>query len=423
MSPVRTGRRDRDAAELALDDRMMKAALITAARGAGRTHPNPSVGAVVFCGDQILGRGTTRPPGGPHAEIVAMDRAAKRHGASALRGASLAVTLEPCSFQGRTGPCSDAIIAAGITRVVAGCRDPHPRVAGRGFRKLRAAGISVTTGVQVDACREQHRGFLSVCERGRPWVTLKLAATLDGRIATASGESKWITGPASRALVHRLRDAHDAVMVGSETALVDDPALTVRRGNRVVRTPIRVLIDGRLRVPASAKLLSDGEAERTWVVCAAGARGVRAARAAAGRVVEVPRSEGGHVDLADAMLQLAGAGLTTLLLEGGGGLAAAMLRADLVDEVHWMLAPKLIGGDGREALGPLSLKRLAEAINLERIQTTRQGEDIHVRGIVQRSAQISVKSARRKSSATSSPASPSTRSRVARKGRKRKSAS
>lgn len=383
---------------------MMKAALSAAARGAGRTHPNPSVGAVVFHGDQILGRGTTQPPGGAHAEIVAMAQATKKHGAAALRGASVAVTLEPCSFQGRTGPCANALIDAGIARVVAGCRDPHPRVAGRGFRKLRAAGIPVTADVLLEACRDQHRGFLSVCERGRPWVTLKLAATLDGRIATASGESKWITGPESRAHVHRLRDAHDAVMIGSETALADDPTLTVRRGEQVLRTPIRVLIDGRLRVPTDAQLLSGDEAERTWVVCRAGARGLRAARVAAGRVIEVPRDADGHVDLADAMTQLATSGLTTIFLEGGGGLAAAMLRADLVDEVHWMLAPKLIGGDGRAALGSLSLESLAEAVSLRDIRTTRRGEDIHVRGTVDHSRSHA-------------------RSRVARKGHKGKSAS
>ena len=359
---------------------MMKAALVAARRGDGRTHPNPSVGAVVYRGDTILGRGRTRPPGGAHAEIVAMDRARKAHGARALRGASIATTLEPCNFSGRTGPCSEAIIEAGIRRVVAGCRDPHPRVAGSGFRKLKRAGLEVITNVLHDECREQHRGFFSVIERGRPFVTLKMAATLDGRIATASGESRWITGPESRAFVHRLRDRHDAVMVGSETAIADDPSLSVRRGDRVLRTPIRVVLDGRLRVPRTARVFTDGEAEKTWVLCAERASGIRTVRTVAGRVFELPRGEDRHVDLAAAMAQLAEAGLTSLFVEGGGGLAAAMLRANLVDEVHWFLAPRLIGADGRAGLAALGLDRLADAISLENMDVTKRGEDLHVRG-------------------------------------------
>jgi len=380
MSSARAGRSGRGAASRARDERMMKAALVAARRGDGRTHPNPSVGAVVFRGDRILGRGRTQPPGGAHAEIVAMDRARKAHGARALRGASIATTLEPCNFTGRTGPCSEAIIEAGIRRVVAGCRDPHPKVAGTGFRKLKRAGVEVIKDVLADECRVQHRGFFSVIERGRPFVTLKMAATLDGRIATASGESQWITGAESRAFVHRLRDRHDGVMVGSETAIADDPALSVRRGDRVLRTPIRVLLDGRLRVPRTSRLFTDAEAERTWVLCAKRASGIRALREVAGRVFELPRGRDRHVDLEAGMAQLAEAGLTTLLVEGGGGLAAALLRANLVDEVHWFLAPRLIGADGRAGLAALGLGRLADAISLEDMQVTRRGEDLHVCG-------------------------------------------
>ena len=367
---------------LARDERMMRAALSAARRGDGRTHPNPSVGAVVFRGDRILGRGTTRPPGGAHAEIAALANVRRRHGERALRGASIAVTLEPCSFTGRTGPCVDALVEAGIARVVAGCRDPHPKVAGRGFRKLRAAGVEVESGVLQSDCRDQHRGFLSVCERGRPFITLKLAATLDGRIATRTGDSQWITGPESRAFVHRLRDRHDAVMVGAETAIADDPALTVRRGNQVRRAPIRVLLDGRLRVPRDRALLSDDWADRTWVLHARGARGVRARRSDPAQLVEVPRARDGRVDLSRAMQRLASLGLTTIFVEGGGRLAAALLEAELVDEVHWMLAPKLVGGDGRSALGPLSLDAIGDAVRLDASRVTRLGEDLHVVGRV-----------------------------------------
>jgi len=391
MSPARrTGSAD----ALAIDTRMMRAALAAARRGDGRVHPNPSVGAVVFRGDRILGRGTTRPPGGAHAEIVAMESVRRRHGARALRGASLATTLEPCSFSGRTGPCADAIVRAGLVRVVAGCRDPHPKVSGRGYRKLRRKGVEVTSGVLEAECRYQHRGFLSAVERGRPWVTLKLATTLDGRIATASGESRWITGDESRAFVHRLRDAADAVMIGSETALADDPRLDVRRDGRVVRTPIRVLLDGRLRVPANARLLSDAEAASTWVVCGERARGLAAVREVAGRVLPVRRSGTGHVDLTRALKSLTNEGLTTVLVEGGGGLAAALLRAGLVDEVHWMLAPKLIGGDGRAGLGPLALRRLKDAVHLDAARVRRRGDDIHVHALLANAAGPAVRDGR-----------------------------
>ena len=361
---------------------MLRAALAAARRGDGRVFPNPSVGAVIYRGDRILGRGTTEPPPGKHAEIVALEAVRRRHGERALRGASIATTLEPCSFTGRTGPCADAIVEAKLGRVVSGCRDPHPRVGGRGFRKLRAAGIEVVTGLLEEECRYQHRGFISTIERGRPWVTLKLATTLDGRIATASGESRWITGPESRAFVHRLRDASDAVMVGSETALADDPRLDVRRGTKSVRTPIRVLLDGRLRVPLEARLLSDRDASRTWVVCGERARGLVSVREAAGRVLPIRRSGAGHVDLTRAMRALAKEGLTTVLVEGGGGLAAALLRAGLVDEVHWMLAPKLIGSDGRPGLGPLELRRLRDAVALSPERVTRRGEDLHVHALL-----------------------------------------
>lgn len=405
--PARERRAGRMSA-LERDQRMMRRALAAAARGQGLTHPNPSVGAVVYRGDRVLGVGTTQPPGGAHAEIVAMDRARRRFGEAALRGASLAVTLEPCNFTGRTGPCTEAIIEARIGRVVVGCQDPHHRVSGRGLARLRRAGIEVVGGILEVECREMHRGFISVCERGRPFVVLKLATSLDGRIATATGESRWITSPASRERVHRLRRRVDAVMVGSGTALADDPELTARRGERVVRTPVRVLIDGRLRVPASARLFTgvhgaarashpdppvasrrSAEASRggaprdrsrgeSWIVCRRDARGRDEARKRADRLIEVASDRSGHVDLHESLARLAEAGLTTILVEGGGELAAALLRADLVDEVHWFLAPRLLGSDGRPALGALALDRLADARMLEAWRVERSGPDLHV---------------------------------------------
>jgi len=342
----------------------MRLALAQARRALGRTFPNPAVGAVVFRGARVLGRGFTQAPGGAHAEIVALERAARRHGAASLRGASLAVTLEPCCHQGRTGPCTDAVLASGVARVFVGHLDPHPEVDGRGVQRLRRAGIAVRVGVLADACREQHRGFLSRIERGRPFVTLKLAASLDGRIATARGESRWITGPRARAQVHRLRAQSDAVMVGSGTALADDPVLFARRGGRRLDRPVRVLIDSRLRVPLSARLFR-GSAARTWVLCGARAAARRRAalRALGVRVLEVPARRGG-LALGRALERLGAEGLGTLLVEGGGGLAAALLREGLVDELLWFAAPVLLGAEGRPAVGPLALAHLSAAPRL-----------------------------------------------------------
>jgi diaminohydroxyphosphoribosylaminopyrimidine deaminase/5-amino-6-(5-phosphoribosylamino)uracil reductase len=342
----------------------MRLALAEARQALGHTFPNPAVGAVVFRGDRVLGRGRTQPPGGPHAEVVALERAARRHGRAALRGAALAVTLEPCCHHGRTPPCTDAVLAAGVGRVFVGHLDPHARVAGRGVRRLRRAGVPVSLGVLEAACREQHRGFLSQVERGRPFVTLKLAASLDGRIATAGGASRWITGPAARAFVHRLRARTDAVMIGSETALADDPELTARRGGRVVHRPIRVLVDSALRVPPTARVYRELP-ERTWVLCSerASARRRRLLGARGVRLLRLP-ARGRHLPLRAALRRLGAEGLGTLLVEGGGGLAAALLRAGLVDEVLWLAAPLLIGADGRPAVGPLGLTRLEDAPRL-----------------------------------------------------------
>jgi len=309
--------------------------------------------------------------------VVALRQAARRHGARALRGASIGVTLEPCCFEGRTAPCTQAIIDAGISRVYVGCRDPHPRVSGRGVAKLRRAGIQVEVGIEEAACREHHRGFFSVHQRGRPFVTLKLATTLDGRIATASGDSRWITGPSARAWVHRLRARTDGIMVGSGTALADDPALTARRGNRVVATPVRVLVDSRLRVPASARLYAGGEGSRTLVLTRKGARGRRALEAAGAELLDLPGAAGA-LNLPAGLRALAGAGLTTLLVEGGGVLGAALLRADLVDEIHWLLAPRLIGGDGHAALAGLGVVGLSQAPELDAWRVGRLGADIHI---------------------------------------------
>jgi diaminohydroxyphosphoribosylaminopyrimidine deaminase/5-amino-6-(5-phosphoribosylamino)uracil reductase len=366
----------------------MRIALALGRRGLGRTFPNPSVGAVVFRGDRILGRGYTRPVGGPHAEAVAIRDAVRRFGARTVRGASMAVTLEPCCHVGRTGPCTEAIVQAGLRRVFVGHTDPHREVSGHGVRRLRRGGAKVSVGVLEEECRLLHRGFLSVCERGRPFTSLKLASTLDGRIATATGESRWITGPASRAAVHRLRSRTDAILIGSETALADDPELTARRNDRIVHRPVRVLVDSRLRVPMSAHLFRS-EASRTWVLCTskAPARKRRTLEDAGARLLDV-RLRGRYLDLKRALSVLASSGLTEVLIEGGGQLAAALLREDLVDEVHWFAAPKLIGDDGRSALGSLAVGSLSDALALENVHVRRVGDDFHLRGDVRRRSPV-----------------------------------
>jgi diaminohydroxyphosphoribosylaminopyrimidine deaminase/5-amino-6-(5-phosphoribosylamino)uracil reductase len=334
---------------------------------------------VVYRGERILGAGATRPAGGPHAEIVALEAARRRHGARALRGASLAVTLEPCSHSGRTGPCSEAVLAAGIRRVSVGHRDPSPHAAGRGLRRLRAAGVQVRTGVLEAQCREQHRGFLSVVERGRPFVSLKLAASLDGRIATRRGDSRWISGTAARAWVQRLRARTDAVAVGVGTARADDPALTARRGQRIVQRPARVVFDTRLRLPPGARLLGDDAP--VFIVCGVRPPAARrqALEAAGARLLPV-RTAAGRVHPATALRRLAREGLTELLVEGGGELAGSLLRARLVDELHWIVSPKLVGGDGAAALGPLGVGRLVDAPLLASPRIRRLGEDVCISG-------------------------------------------
>jgi diaminohydroxyphosphoribosylaminopyrimidine deaminase/5-amino-6-(5-phosphoribosylamino)uracil reductase len=264
--------------------------------------------------------------------------------------------------------------------VIVGHVDPHRSVSGRGVRRLRRAGVRVEVGVLERECREQHRGFLSVCSRGRPFVALKLASSLDGRIATASGESRWITGERARAAVHAMRARADAVLVGSETVLADDPELTARRNGRVVHRPVRVLVDSRLRVGPEQRIFA-ADGGRALVLCVAGApRSRRRALEARGARVLVCAGRAGALDLRRAMAALAREGLTEILVEGGGRLAAALLRARLVDELHWFTAPRLLGADGRPAVGALGIASLARTPVLRDVCVRRSGDDLHLWG-------------------------------------------
>jgi len=350
----------------------MREALATAARARLRTSPNPTVGALVVKSGRVIARGATRGLEA-HAETVALARAG-----DAARGATLYVTLEPCAHWGRTPPCVDTVIAARPARVVIGMVDPDSRTRGESIRKLTRAGISVSAGVLLDACARHHEGFVSRVLRGRPFTTLKLAASLDGRIATRSGDSRWITGEPARALVHRLRAHSDAVVVGSETLLADDPELLARRGARVVHRPLRVVVDSRLRTPPDARILDPAQPGAAWILTARDAPARRRARLerAGARVIPV-RKRGAQLDLGAAWQELGHLGVNECLVEGGGGLAAALLAAGLVDRMHFFLAPLLIGGDGRAVLASLGVERLREALRPKRFTARRLGPDLH----------------------------------------------
>jgi diaminohydroxyphosphoribosylaminopyrimidine deaminase/5-amino-6-(5-phosphoribosylamino)uracil reductase len=352
----------------------MREALRLAARAKGRTAPNPVVGALLVRGGRALARGFHARAGAPHAEALALRRAG-----SLARGATLYVTLEPCAHQGRTPPCIDAVLAAGLARVVIGMRDPDPRTAGRSLLRLRQAGVPVSLGAEQEACRALNRGFVSRVVRGRPYTVLKLAASLDGRIATRSGESRWITGPRARAAVHRMRAETDAICIGSGTARADDPELSARRGGRVIHRPRRVLVDSRLVTPPSARLFADRE-RPTVVLTARDAPAARrrALERRAAQIVEVRRARGGRLDLERAWELLGALGVNDLLVEGGGGLGAALLRARLADRVELFLAPLLLGGDARPVLGPLEIARLAHAPRASAPRLRRLGDDLWI---------------------------------------------
>jgi diaminohydroxyphosphoribosylaminopyrimidine deaminase/5-amino-6-(5-phosphoribosylamino)uracil reductase len=338
------------------DARHMRHALALGARGLGATWPNPSVGAVIVAGSRIVGRGWTQPGGRPHAEAGALAQAGE-----AARGATAYVTLEPCAHHGQTPPCAEALIAAGVARVVTAIEDPDPRVGGRGHAMLREAGIAVTEGVEAAAARAAHRGFLLRLAAGRPMVTLKLGMTIDGRIATASGESRWITGPEARRAVHALRRAHDAVMIGAGTLVADDPDLTVRDLGPGPQ-PVRVVLDTRLSSGPDCRLGRTAREVPVWICHGPEAPEVaRAAWAAAGARLFRCAAPGGRVSVEAALQALGAAGLTRVLCEGGGQLAASLLGAGLADELVAFTAGKVIGGDGRAAVGPLGLQRLADA--------------------------------------------------------------
>ena len=337
------------------DEAFMRLALASAAQVQGTTAPNPPVGAIVVRDGQVLGVGATRPVGGPHAEAEAL--ASARANGHDPRGATLYVTLEPCCHHGRTPPCTDAILAAGIARVVVGCVDPFPPMRGKSLGLLQAAGVSVTLGVLGDASARSMLGFRRAVTTGLPEVTLKAAVSLDGRIATGTGESKWITGEAARVDAHALRARHDAVLVGIGTLLADDPRLTVRRDGELAQ-PRPVVLDTGLRIPAGAAVLRH---PRGALVIAAEDAPDRELPAT---ILRVPRGASGHLDLEAALRGMAAAGLHRVLVEGGGIVHRAFIDARLFDALVIYLAAKLIPG-GIPWVGGPALEALAGAPRAE----------------------------------------------------------
>jgi diaminohydroxyphosphoribosylaminopyrimidine deaminase/5-amino-6-(5-phosphoribosylamino)uracil reductase len=350
----------------------MRSALALARRGVGNTWPNPSVGCVVVKDGRVVARAVTAPGGRPHAESAALDLAGK-----AVSGSTVFVTLEPCCHWGRTPPCTDALISARVARVVIATRDPDPRVDGAGIARLRAAGIEVQEGVLREEADEVAAGFRTRIRQGRPLVTLKLASTLDGRIATRAGESRWIPGRAARRAAHALRGRHHAVMVGVGTVMADDPALTCRlpgyRPNRLVR----VVADSHLRTPLSATLVATAAETPTWMLIRNGADPERrhAFTDLGIRLVEVAGAEVG-VDPTQALWALGDAGLTRVLVEGGAQLAASLLRADLVDRIAWFHAPAVMGADAWPAVQAFGIEQLDAMPRFARTAQTLLDDDM-----------------------------------------------
>ncbi len=363
-----------------IDHRLMGVALRLGERGLGRVAPNPAVGCVLVRPENqsVVGRGWTQPGGRPHGETEALARAGQ-----AARGATAYVTLEPCAHQGKTPPCAQALIDAGVGRVVVGFQDPDPRVAGRGVAMLEAAGISVDIGVRAAEAEDLTRGFVTRLTRGRPLVTVKIALSMDGRIAAAGGASQWITGAQARVHAHGLRARHDAIMVGSETALRDDPSLSCRLPGMAERSPIRIIVDGALRVPETHHVMTTAGETPTWLITGEDRQkdpktldSLRRREALGVMILPVKRATQGHLDLKACLQALGAQGLTRLMVEGGGRLIAALFEAGLVDELVVYRAPVLIGGDGVAAVASLGVTDPGAAPRFEVVERRALGRDM-----------------------------------------------
>jgi diaminohydroxyphosphoribosylaminopyrimidine deaminase/5-amino-6-(5-phosphoribosylamino)uracil reductase len=351
---------------------MMRAALALARRSLGRTWPNPAVGCVIVRDGRVIARGRTQDGGRPHGEADAI-----AHATGSLKGATAYVTLEPCSHHGKSPPCADALIAAGVAKVVSALEDPYPKVNSQGHAKLKAAGIAVEVGEGATEAAEINAGFLLRVREGRPLFHLKIASSLDGHTATASGESKWITGPAARADGHRLRATHDAILVGANTVETDDPELTCRLPGLDRYSPVRIVVDSKARLSPASKLAASARDVPVWLVCTPQAPpAAREALQAKGvEILEVAATPVGRVDIAAAATALGSRGLTSVLVEGGGTIAAAFLKAGLVDRLSVYRGGLLMGADSRSAVGQLGLDGLDFAPRFSLVSTRVVGGD------------------------------------------------
>ena len=356
-------------------ERYMEIALRLARRAIGRTSPNPAVGALIVRHGRIVGRGYHRFAGAPHAEVEALRRAGSR-----ARGSTLYVTLEPCNHTGRTGPCCEAIIAAGISHVVAAMTDPNPLTDGRGIARLRRAGVRVTVGVRERDARQLNEPFCRAMTIGLPLIIAKIGQSLDGKIATVSGESRWITSPAARRLAHRWRSRVDAILVGSRTVLRDDPSLTVRRSApRRPGRPLRIVVDSRLRIPPTARCLAGVSRQPTLIATTvrSGARG-RALQRRGAEVLTLP-AQAGLVPLRALCRRLARRGVHSILLEGGGEVLASALNERLVQRIVFFVAPLLLGGrSAPTSVAGSGAARLSRAVRLADVSYRRVGPDLCV---------------------------------------------
>jgi diaminohydroxyphosphoribosylaminopyrimidine deaminase/5-amino-6-(5-phosphoribosylamino)uracil reductase len=363
------------------DEHYMQMALDLAAQGQGFTSPNPMVGAVVVKNGVVIGQGYHHAAGGAHAEVHAIGAAG-----DAARGATLYVNLEPCNHTGRTPPCTHQIAAAGLRRVVVGMRDPNPKVTGGGVEFLQANGIEVACGVCEEKARELNEVFVKYIRTGRPFVTAKCAATLDGRIATRSGDSKWITGEEARAFVHEMRHAADAIMVGAGTIAADDPLLTARLKGRPSKDPIRIILDPRLRTAPAAKVLNPcSEAETILVAGQEAPAHARARMLTKGVRVIAAETREGRIDLDRLMNQLGQMEVTSILIEGGSRTLGSAFREGIVDKACFFYAPLLSGGDdGLPICSGTGAENIKDCIRLERIRSRRFGDDVMIEGYVKR---------------------------------------
>lgn len=356
----------------------MTSALNLARQGLGRTWPNPSVGCIIIKEGHVVGRARTADGGRPHAETIALEMAGKY-----AKGATAYVSLEPCAHEGQTGPCAQALVNAGVRKVVIGREDSDPRVRAKGIEMLRDAGIEVVVGILEDKAYEANKGFFLRYSDGRPFISLKTATTLDSKIATKTGQSKWITGDVARARAHLIRAQHDAICVGINTVLADDPSLTSRVPGHIHHN-IRIVFDTNLRLTGSEKIFDECADNPVWIVTSVNSTNEKAKPLVnAGADIVTIETKDNHIDIAKAMYALSEKGITRLLVEGGAGLMTSFLKENLYDRLYWFRAGSVFGADGHSAAQALGIENVDQKINLTHTESMMLGEDtldIYTRG-------------------------------------------